>query len=55
MCLASNKDTYWFAIVGAGDIPIAMPLCCLTTMFSNRMRLFNILSDRASMVAMWAR
>ena len=41
--------------MGAGDIPIAMPLFCSTIVLSNRMRLFSITSERASVVAMGVR
>ena len=35
-------------MVGAGDMPIAIPLSCLTMMSPNLMRLLNITSSMAS-------
>lgn len=45
---SSNIATYRFAIVGAGDMPIAIPLCCFMKRSPNRIRLLFITRDRAS-------
>ena len=39
---------YKLEMVGAGDMPIAIPLSCLTMTSPNRMRLLNMTSSIAS-------
>ena len=51
ICVASNIAMYRFAIVGAGDIPIAIPLCCLINRSPKCMWLLFMTRERALMSA----
>ena len=51
MCCASNIETYRLAIVGAGYIPMAIPLCCLTTISPKRIQLLFVTSEIALVMA----
>ena len=55
MCFSLKIETQRLAIVGTGDIPIAIPLCCLTKISQKRMRLLFMTSEIASVMAVGVR